>query len=184
MEKPDSWKQVLSDEVADCRVFRVRRDTCIRDSDGKSSDFFVIENPDWVNVIAINKADEVVLIEQFRHGTEEIELELPGGLVDDGEAAEEAAKRELLEETGYSSNRWKLLGKSSPNPAIQNNTIYHYLALDCEKTSETAFDLHESITTKLVSRCKADDLIDDGSITHSLVIAAFYYLSRTNENLL
>jgi ADP-ribose pyrophosphatase len=184
MEKPDSWKRVLSEKVADCRVFRVRRDTCIRDSDGKSSDFFVIENPDWVNIIAINKADEVVLIEQFRHGTEEIELELPGGLVDDGEAAEEAAKRELLEETGYSSNRWMMLGKSHPNPAIQNNTIYHYLALDCEKTSETAFDLHESITTKMVSRDMIGALIGDGSVTHSLVVAAFYYLSRTNENLL
>jgi ADP-ribose pyrophosphatase len=184
MEKPDSWKRVLSEKVADCRVFRIRRDMCIRDSDGKSSDFFVIENPDWVNIIAINKADEVVLIEQFRHGTEEIALELPGGLVDDGEAAEEAAKRELLEETGYSSNRWTLLGKSHPNPALQNNTIFHFLAIDCEKIAETAFDQHESIATKLVLRDKIDTLIGDGSVTHSLVVAAFYYLSRTNENLL
>ena len=184
MEKPDSWKRVLSEKVADCRVFRVRRDTCIRNSDGESSDFFVIESPDWVNIIAINKIDEVVLIEQFRHGTEDIALELPGGLVDEGEEPEAAARRELLEETGYSSNRWTLLGKSSPNPAIQNNTIYHYLALDCEKTSETAFDQHESIATKLVLRDKIDTLIGDGSVTHSLVVAAFYYLSQTNENLL
>ncbi len=156
---------------------------CIRDSDGKSSDFFVIESPDWVNIIAINKADEVVLIEQFRHGTEEMELELPGGLVDDGEAAEEAAKRELLEETGYSSNRWTLLGKSHPNPALQNNTIFHFLAIDCEKTAETAFDQHESIVTKLVLLDKVMSLIRDGEISHSLVVAAFYYLSLMRKDI-
>lgn len=184
MEKPDSWKPVLSEEVADCRVFRVRRDTCIRDSGGETSNFFVVEIPDWVNIIALNKSDEVVLIEQFRHGTEDINLELPGGLIDEGEEPEAAAKRELLEETGYSSKRWTFLGKSHPNPAIQNNTIYHYLAVDCEKTAETSFDQNESITTKLVSRQAAATLIGDGSITHSLVVAAFYYLSLTSKDLL
>ncbi len=177
MQKPDSWKRVSSKQIADCRVFRVRQDMCVRDCDGELSDFFVVESPDWVNIIALNTEHEAVLIKQFRHGTEETTMELPGGLIDDGEGSESAAKRELLEETGYSSQHWTLLGKSHPNPAIQNNTIYHYLALDCEKTAETAFDQHESIVTNLVPLVKVEKLIDDGTISHSLVVAAFYYLS-------
>ena len=177
MQKPDSWERGSSKQIADCRVFRVRRDICVRDSDGRSSDFFVVESPDWVNIIALNASNEAVLIEQFRHGTEETILELPGGLIDEGEAPDETAHRELLEETGYSSQKWILLGRSHPNPAIQNNTIYHYLALECEKNSETAFDQHESIATRLVPLVKVAKLIDDGTISHALVVAAFYYLS-------
>ncbi len=181
MHKPDSWKCVSSSKVADCRVFRVRQDFCVRESDGKAGDFFVLENPDWVNVIAINSANEAVLIEQFRHGTGEMNLELPGGMVDEGERPEHAARRELLEETGYSANRWVLLGKSDPNPALQNNTIYHYLALDCVKTAETAFDEHESIGTRLVPVESVGGLIHDGEIKHSLVAAAFYYFSLLHK---
>lgn len=183
MQKPDSWKRVSSNQIADCRVFRVKQDNCIRDSDGKSSDFFTIESPDWVNIIAFNKSGETVMIEQFRHGTEEMNLELPGGMIDEGEEAEAAARRELLEETGYSSGRWILLGKSHPNPAIQNNTIYHYLALDCEETGETAFDQHESIVTKLLPLNDVMRSIRDGEITHSLVVAAFYYLSLMHADI-
>ena len=181
MQKPDSWKRVSSEQIADCRIFRVRQDVCVRNSDGKSSDFFIIENPDWVNIIALNKANEAVLIKQFRHGTEDMNLELPGGMIDESEEAEAAARRELLEETGYSSQRWILLGESRPNPAIQNNTIFHYLALDCEKTAETAFDEHESITTKLVDLDDIISLVRCGEITHSLVVAAFCYLSLISK---
>ncbi len=175
MTKPDSWKSVSSDRIADCRVFAVRRDKSERLRDRKIGDFFVIESPDWVNIIAITRDREVVLIEQFRHGAEEMHLELPGGLIDPGENPQRSAARELLEETGYSSSNWRLLGASRPNPAIQNNTIYHYLALDCEKTSETAFDPNESIVTELVAENEIDALIADGKITHSLVVAALFY---------
>jgi len=181
MQIADTWKRTSSKQIADCGIFRVRQDVCVRESDGNSGDFFVIELPDWVNVIGLTKSDEVILIEQFRQGTEEVNLELPGGIVDDGEGAEGAGKRELLEETGYSSDRWKLLGKTRPNPAIQNNTIFHYLALDCVKTAETAFDEHESITTRLELLTDVKKLIAVGRIDHSLVIPAFYYLTLRPE---
>jgi ADP-ribose pyrophosphatase len=176
-ETVETWKRKSSKEVADCRVFKVREDFCERESDKKEGSFFVVENPDWVNVIALTRNQEVVLIEQFRHGIEEVILEIPGGMIDDDEDTENAARRELLEETGFSSGEFILLGKSRPNPAIQNNTVFHYLALNCEKTETPAFDEHESVVTKIVSLEDAKKLIADGTISHSLVIAAFHYFS-------
>lgn len=173
--KPDIWKRIESKQIADCRVFRVREDICKRDSNSDEHNFFVIENPDWVNIIALTKDEEVVLIEQFRHGSEEIILEIPGGMLDENEEPETAARRELVEETGYESDEFIYLGKSRPNPAIQNNTIYHFLAKDCVKTKDTSFDEHEDVITKLVPYENVKNLIASGEITHALAVAGFYY---------
>lgn len=175
-EKAETWKRNSSKQIADCRVFKVRQDFCERESDNIQHSFFVLENPDWVNVIALTKDHKVVLIEQFRHGIEQNILEIPGGMIDGNESPEKAARRELLEETGYSANEFIYLGKSRPNPAIQNNWIYHFLAPNAEKTHDTTFDEHESVLSKLVSLEEIPSLIANGVITHSLVVAAFYLL--------
>lgn len=180
--KPEIWKRKNSEQIADCRVFKVREDFCEREGDNAETSFFVIENPDWVNVIGLTRDDEVILIEQFRHGSEEIILEIPGGMLDENEKPEIAAKRELAEETGFEAGEMIYLGKSRPNPAIQNNTIYHFLAKDCEKTRETSFDEHESIITKLVPVSDIENLIANGEITHALAIAGFYYFSLFLKN--
>jgi 8-oxo-dGTP pyrophosphatase MutT (NUDIX family) len=174
-ETVEIWKRIQSKQIADCRVFKVRED--FAESGEKESSFFVIENPNWVNVIALTERHEVVLIEQFRHGIEEIILEIPGGIIDENESPETAARRELLEETGFSAEHFMLLGKSHPNPAIQNNTIYHFLAVDAQKTEEVKFDEHESVVTKMVHLNNIPDLIRNGKINHSLVVAAFQYFS-------
>lgn len=174
-ETVEIWKRIESREIADCRVFKVREDLC--ENGDKKSSFFVVENPDWVNVIALTENHEVVLIEQFRHGIEEVILEIPGGMIDEDEEPETAARRELLEETGYSAEHFMLLGKSHPNPAIQNNTIYHYLAVEAQKTEDVKFDEHESVVTKMVHLNSIPELIRSGQINHSLVVAAFQYFS-------
>jgi len=180
--KPDTWTTTSSRIIADCRVFKVREDTNIREDDGAPSTFFVVENPDWVNVVAITKDREVVLIEQFRHGSGSMILEIPGGMADEGEEPIEAAARELIEETGYSPGKLLSIGKSNPNPAIQNNTIHHFLALDCEKTAEVEFDDHESIATRLVPLHELENLVHNGDITHSLAVTAIYYAQRYLRN--
>lgn len=180
-EKVDIWKRTDSKEIADCRVFKVRVDYSERESDGKQSMFFVTEHFDWANIIALTKKKEVVLIEQFRHGVGEIILEIPGGIIDENEAPETAARRELMEETGFTANEFILLGKSRPNPAISDNWLYHYLALDCEKTHETTFDEHESVVSKLVPLKEIQNLISSEKITHSMVIAAFYLFDLKNN---
>ncbi len=181
-ERPDTWTVTSTRQIADCRVFKVREDTSRRDNDKEQSNFFVVENPDLVNIVAITKDHKLVLIEQFRHGIEQIVLEIPGGMVDYGEDANEAAARELIEETGYSPGRMVAIGHSFPNPAIQNNTIHHFLALDCEKTADAAFDDHESIATRLTPLSDVENLVHNGEITHSLAVTAIYYALRYLRN--
>ena len=181
----DTWPRISSKQIADCRVFTVREDFCESSQTGEPASFFVIENPDWVNIIPITTKNEVVLIEQYRQGTESITLEIPGGLIDKGEDPEFAAGRELTEETGYVADRLVYLGESRPNPALQSNTIYHYAAFDCVDSGETRFDQHESIVTKTVATEEIDELIMSGKIAHSLVVAGFYYLEmylKKNES--
>lgn len=180
--QPDTWKRIESEEVANCRIFKVRKDKCLRLNDGAEHSFFVLENADWVNIIPVTTNNEVVLIEQFRHGIEALTLEIPGGMVDADEDPQIAAERELLEETGYKAREVIFLGKSHPNPATHDNLVYHYLARGCEKVQEVEFDSTESIATSLVSLDDISDMIASEKITHALVVAAFCRYLLYNEN--
>jgi 8-oxo-dGTP pyrophosphatase MutT (NUDIX family) len=174
--EPSAWTRERSETVADCRVFRVRRDRSADPRDGRGHDFYVIEAPDWINVIPLTASGEVVLIEQYRHGTQELSLEIPGGMVDAGESAAEAASRELLEETGYAAPEVVFLGKTRPNPAIQGNWIHTFLARDVEFRHEPTFDGTEHTVVRLVPLERIPALIAEGKIDHALVVVGFYRL--------
>jgi ADP-ribose pyrophosphatase len=171
------WRRVGSEMVADARVFQVRRDRSVSPRDAREHDFYCIEAPDWINIIPLTRAGEVVMIEQYRHGANEVTLEIPGGMIDEGEAAEGAAARELLEETGYRASSVILLGRTRPNPAIQNNWLHSFLARDACFERAPIFDSTEHTAVRLVPLADVHALIADGTISHSLVIAAFYLLS-------
>ena len=182
MEKADAWKKVASQQVADCEVFTVHRATFEREKDGERADFYLVKNPDWVNVIGVTREGEAIFIEQYRQGSESMIFEIPGGMVDDGEDPDATVRRELEEETGYKAGRVVRVGCSYPNPAQQSNKLYSYVALDCEKAGETDFDEHESIATKLVPLREIAELVHNGTITHSLAITAIYYAERYLKN--
>src|SRR5215813_4823443 len=158
------WKTAQSQHIADCRVFQVRRDTSIDPRNERQYDFFVIEAADFINVIPLTPEGQVVLIEQYRHGTGEVTLEIPGGLVDEGESSLVAAKRELLEETGYITNDVRLLGRTRPNPAIQNNCLYSFVALNCTLSHSQTYDDSEHIAVRLVDWTQIPTLIASGTI--------------------
>ena len=178
------WRRVESEQVADCRIFRVRRDLALNPRGGAEHNFYCIESVDWINIIPLTPQNEVVMIEQYRHGADEVTLEIPGGMVDAGEQAERAAARELLEETGYLAREVRLLGRTRPNPAIQNNWLYSYLARDCRFEQEPVFDSSEWTVVRLVPLTDIPALIRQGAITHALVVAAFHWLSLYHQDLL
>jgi ADP-ribose pyrophosphatase len=173
-----SWQVLRKQQVADCRVFKVRRDFSRDPRNGREHEFFVIEAPDWINVVPVTADGKIVMIEQYRHGTNEVTLEIPGGMVDEGESHAETAARELVEETGYRASTVELIGRSRPNPAIQNNWLYSFVARNCVLTQAPQPDEVEQIDVRLVPFNEVPRLITTGAITHALVIAAFYYLIK------
>jgi 8-oxo-dGTP pyrophosphatase MutT (NUDIX family) len=144
---------------------------------GKSKRFSLIECVDWVNVIALTPDDRVVLVRQYRAGTDAICLEIPGGMVDEGETPLEAAVRELEEETGYTAREWRLLGSVSPNPAIQSNRLHSFLALGAEATASQRLDTSEVIAIDVVPLADVHAMLRDGGIDHALVVDAFAHLA-------
>jgi 8-oxo-dGTP pyrophosphatase MutT (NUDIX family) len=167
------WPRLRRGLEHDYRILKVRQDVVADPRTGHEQPRVIIDSPDWVNVIAVTREEQLVLIRQYRFGIEASTLEIPGGLVEPGEEPAVAAARELEEETGYVPARVVPLGWVHPNPAIQSNRCHSFLALDCVKAHEGRQDQGEDIRVELVPRGQAPRLIREGHITHSLVVVAF-----------
>ena len=139
----------------------------------KSKKIVTLNSSDWVNIIPLTEADEIVFVKQFRHGINRETLEIPGGMIDNNESPMEAAKRELFEETGYVSRNIKNLGNVSPNPALFSNRVFSFLGLNSELKVPNIDTNGEISEIVLIKRDRVPKLIKKGIIDHALVIVAF-----------
>lgn len=147
------WSDISVREVYDARIFRVemvRR----RSAAGSEAEFVRLASPDWANVLALTTDSRgrecLVLVRQYRQGADTVTLEIPGGLVDADEAPAAAARRELVEETGYHASELVALGSTNPNPAFMMNAVHTFVAVDAERRSDQALDEHEIVDVELV----------------------------------
>ena len=173
---PKPWKVISSRQIESYRIFNLRTDLACSPRTNKTHEFYILESEDWVNVIPITQQKDVVMIRQYRHGTGKVTLEIPGGIVESDDTPEEAASRELLEETGYRGSKMIPLGFVYPNPAFLNNRCYTYLASNAFLSGEQEQDEKEDIEVLLRPLDEIPRLIREGEISHSLVLDAFYRL--------
>lgn len=175
------WKTHSERIIENVRIFTLKMITREHPKNGKINEYALLDSPNWVNIIPITKEGNIVLVKQYRHGTDEITLEIPGGLAEDNEDPKDAARRECMEETGYSSELELIkIGTNRPNPAFQNNHCTTFLWKDCEKVAEQNLDGFEDIEIIEVPEQEIISMIKDGTIDHGVILTAFlfYFLEQ------
>jgi 8-oxo-dGTP pyrophosphatase MutT (NUDIX family) len=173
-----TWERLTEEIVYECRIFALRRERSRFSRDNAEHEFHVLESPDWVNIVPLTADQHVVMVRQFRHGVREYTLEVPGGMVDpEDESPLVAARREMVEETGFDGDRIEPLGVVHPNPAIQANRCHTFVAHDVVRRHVPVFDSTEETEVALVPLADVPDLLRAGHITHALVVAAFHWLA-------
>jgi len=170
--RPRPWPLLGSRRGDSMILFRPRWDRLANPRTGEEFERLVLETPDWVNVVALTASRELVLVEQYRFGSGELTLEIPGGVLDRGEEHDAAARRELAEETGYTGGTWRYLGAVQPNPAFQDNLCHHWLAEGVERTRGQGLDAGEDIAIRTMGLDEVVRAIREGRIRHALVVTA------------
>lgn len=170
-----SWKTLTSEYLVNAPWAVLRKDSCVMPNGYLVPEYYVLEYPNWVNVVAITAENDIILIKQYRHGIKEDVLEIPGGVIDKGETSLEAAKRELLEETGYTFDSFEKISELYPNPATSNNKTTTYIARGGTKTGEQQLDNQEEIEVYLTSCEEVKQLLLENRFGQALHSAALFY---------
>ncbi|MDO4159054.1 MAG: NUDIX hydrolase [Prevotellaceae bacterium] len=175
MEKRDmKWQTLKSDYIIRRPWLTARRDTVKLPNGVINDEYYVLEYPTWVNIIAITKDGEYVFIRQYRHGIDETNFEIVAGVCEEGEEPVVSAQRELLEETGYAGGEWKEIMTISANTSTMNNLSHCFLATGVEKVSEQHLDKTEDIEVHLLSEADVMNLLENGEIRQALMAAPLW----------
>lgn len=169
------WQKLSTRYLVKEQWATLRVDTCDLQNGIVKDDYFVLEYPNWVNAVALTADNEVIMVRQYRHAGDIISLEIPGGVIDGDEKPEDAVRRELLEETGYSFQTITLIATLYPNPATANNVTYTYLLTGGVKTQEQHLDEHEILNVEKYSISEVKQLLLENKIDQSLHASALFY---------
>ncbi|WP_257669470.1 NUDIX hydrolase [Parapedobacter tibetensis] len=169
------WETLSSEYLVQAPWAVLRKDVCRMPNGHIVPEYYVLEYPDWVNMVALTADNQFILVKQYRHGVKQDVLEIPGGVIDPGEDASTAATRELLEETGYRFDTIENLSTLFPNPATSNNSTTTYLLTGGVKVQEQELDEQEEIDVILVSPEELKHLLLDNQFGQALHTAALFY---------
>lgn len=172
----EPWEILERSVLHETNVFTLEREVCRHPRTGVVHPFYVIDVDDWVNILPITDGGEVVLLRQWRQGLKDFCVEIPGGMADPGESPEDAATRELREETGYGFAQLVSLGSVTTNPAIQNNRCWLFVAVGARPEGEATPEETEDIDVFTVPLAEALEMVDDGRIDHTMVLNTFLKL--------
>ena len=184
MEAPpliESWRRIDEKVIADYRIFQITEETYARPDGAGQFGFYVMLSVDWVNVVPVTPEGKVVLIRQWRAGSDEVAIEVPGGMVDPGEDPQHSAARELEEETGYRCETVVRTGKLRPNPAIQRNFLHTFVAFGARPVGLLHLEEREDISSFEATWDEVDEMIRTGAIDHALVINSLLFAKRAFE---
>lgn len=168
------WKVSSSAYAFVSRWLKVRKDKVILPSEVEIDDFYVVELADWVNVVAVTEEGEIIIEEQYRHGIGKVCKELPAGMVEERENPEEAARRELREETGYVGGVWVPYGECCPNASGMNNKCYSFLARGVRRVGNPELESSEDIRVHTYKIEEVKRLIENGSICESVMLVPLW----------
>lgn len=171
----EKWKKINSEYLVRSPWATLRVDELELPNGKRKDDYYVLEYPDWTSAVGITEEGKFILVEQYRPGADIICLEVPGGVIEQGEAPQQAAMREMQEETGYTFDTCTLLSELYPNPATSTNKNTSFLLTGGRKTHEQNLDEHELIKVHLYSLEELKQLLKDNKIPQALHVSALYY---------
>lgn len=173
------WKVIKSEYISNRPWLTVRKEHVRLNNGNEIDEYYVIEYPNFVNVIAQTTDSKFVLIRQYRHAVSLTSLELPAGVVDKGESPLDAAKRELLEETGFGNGEWEFFMKTAPNPSSMTNFNYTFIARGVEKIREQNLEQTEELEVVTCSEDKLYHYLNQGQIIQALMLAPLWKFFQT-----
>ena len=171
---PMAWQVLESEYLFKQPWLTARREHVKLPTGAEIKDFYVLEYPDWVNVIAITEDGQFVMERQYRHGLGKTCFEIPAGVMEKDETPLEAAKRELMEETGYGEGEWTNIMNVSGNSSTTNNISHCFVAKGVKKISGQHLDSTEDLEIVLLSRDQVKDLMVNDQIRQSLMAAPLW----------